>query len=144
MIAEGNVAMRAFRNLSACVALNHRRISPASAKQYHLSAVGQGRMYVLYQFSREVADHTFFAAFGNCVYDLDVGLSAAVVALRQGYQPISAGLAVVQGLERRGRGPEDHVAAADASEHDRGVAAVVPRSGRVLLVGGVMFLVDYY
>ena len=58
--------------------------------------------------------------------------------------PIAAGLAVVQGFERRGRGTEDNVAAADVSEHDRGVAAVVPRSGRVLLVGGVMFLVDYY
>ena len=58
------------------------------------------------------------------------------------HQRIPACQAVVQGLQRRGGGGEQHVRSVYASQHHGGVARSVARGG-VLLVGDVVLFLHY-
>ena len=72
VVAEAYIAVRAFHDLAAAVALHDRCPCPSGPEDHYLSALLESTVHMVYQLAREVAVHASFATLCLCVNYLNV------------------------------------------------------------------------
>ena len=141
VVAQGNVAMGTLRDLAAFRALERGRVGTAGPQDEHLLPGVHRRGDFPDEFPRQAAFHAPFPPLRHRVDDLDLRFRSPVEPFGQVHPGETAGFGVVQGFERGRCTAQQDMGLLDEPQHDGGVAPVVARGRRVLLVGGVMLFV---
>ena len=138
VIHQPGVAVRAGQPIAALAAERQRRIAAPIEEQQRLLAALERHLHGLRQPRRHEAPgrRTFLAQIDR----LDHRHVLAAEALRQMQAPVARAPGVDLGLDRGGRGGEQHGNLGDVAAHHRHVAGMV-MDAVLLLVGGIVLLI---